>query len=495
MTDVRKTAFYAIIYFFGVVLNRVVSIIMLPIYTRYLTPTDYGTLEILTMTTDVFAVFIGLGLTSGFYHFYYKYSSVEKRNIVVATVTVILIGLYLVASLIGIFSSKMLASVLLNGSDTDILYFRIIFVIFFTQSFIEIPLSFIKAQQRPYLFIGLNAAKLIVQLSLNILLVVFYDLKILGILLSTLITFLLFGLLLLFFTFSSVGFKFDKGLAKSIIRFGGPFVIANVSDFILTYSDRFFLKAYVGLSVVGIYALGYKMGFMLWSFVVVPFQNIWGPQRFEIAQKNDAGRINHKTFLLYNTGVISAALFISLFSSDFLKIMSAPSFWSAYKIVPLVMLAYIIQAWTSFVNFGILYTEKTKFVAYSSAVAGIVILAFSFLLIPRYAAYGAAISTVIAFFVKFCMTFYFSQQFYYLSLPWREVLSILLFAVSVNIISLFCRVDVLFMSLLLNTILFTVFLFFLFFSPIFDRNDRSLILSILRKPKDLITLCTDGSAK
>ena len=97
MSEINKTGKYAVIYLVGVLLERGVSFVMLPIYTRFLTPGDYGTLELLTMTLDVIAILAGLGLSEAVYRFYYRFDTVGERNRVISTVTILLITSYLLA--------------------------------------------------------------------------------------------------------------------------------------------------------------------------------------------------------------------------------------------------------------------------------------------------------------------------------------------------------------------------------------------------------------
>ncbi len=228
MADISKTARYASIYALGVFLNRAVSFIMLPIYTRFLSPEDYGTIELLTMTVDVFGMIASVGLTAAVYKFYYQYESRHEKNQVISTISILLALFYFLASSIGFGMSDILGGAILDGSSQSGLYFRLIFVTFFLQAFIEIPFVFIMAQQRPVFYVSASTAKLIIQLSLNIYFVVIQDMKVLGVLYSGLISSVIVGLFLMSYTYKMVGFSFSKSLAKSMIIFGAPLIISNL---------------------------------------------------------------------------------------------------------------------------------------------------------------------------------------------------------------------------------------------------------------------------
>jgi O-antigen/teichoic acid export membrane protein len=488
MSEITNTAKQAAIYAIGVILNRAVSFIMIPIYTRCLTPADYGTVELLTMTIDVVSIIAGVGLSTAVYRFYYKYEDEKDRNSVISTVSILLILLYFITSSIGFLSSGELSRLILGGGSENLFYFRLIFMCFFLQAFIEIPLIFIRAQEKPIFFVIITTIKLALQLSLNIYFVVIERMSIQGVLYSTLISSLIIGTWLIAYTFKAVGFRFSKKLAVSMMIFGTPLIISNLGDFILTFSDRYFLKAYSSLTEVGIYSLGYKLGFVLWVFAAQPIFNVWGPKRFEIARRPDVQEINSTVFLLTNIVTISCGLLICLFSFDFFRIMSESNFWDAYKIVPLIMIAYIIQIWTAFCNFGVYYSGKTQYLAWSIIAAAASIIIFSFILIPPLKGYGAALATIIGFSVRFGLVFYFSQRYFPLNLPWTKTLSMLAVGVVCYTVSMFVSSNhySLLLSLLLDSTLFIAFIAGILILPIFNKKEKLILRNAVAHPVNFL---------
>lgn len=482
MSEISKTVKYAGIYAIGVFLSRTVSFIMLPIYTRFLTPENYGTIELLTMTIDIFGLIAGIGLTAAVFRFYYKYDSEIKRRQVISTIMILLISFYMFASFVGIISSDLLGKLIIADQPNAGLYFKLIFIVFAFQVFIETPLTFIKAQQRPILFVFISVLKLILQLSFNIYFVVVLNMAVLGVLYSSLIASVVIGLILAVYTFKSVGFRFNRKIAYSLIMFGAPFILSNIGDFILTFSDRYFLKAYTDLHTVGVYSLGYKIGFILWIFPVTPIMNIWSPQRFEVVKQPNAKQINQKVFIFFNIVLITCALCISLFSHDLFRIMSEPSFWDAYKIVPVIMLAYIVQGWTVFVNFGVIYSEKTHYLAVGTMSSAVSILIFSYLLIPRFGAFGAASATLIAFYLRFSIIFYFAQKSYQLKLPWSKCLLLLSMAIVTYFISLQYHHNDVVYTTAFHAICMVLFLSGFFIFPFFKPNEKRIFFNFLKHP-------------
>src|SRR5688572_9044388 len=92
---------HTLVYTAGIILGKVASFVMLPVYTRYLTPADYGVLELLGMTIDVIGMITGIGLVAGVFKFYSAEEDAAEKNAFMSTAAVSVVGLAAVTSLIG----------------------------------------------------------------------------------------------------------------------------------------------------------------------------------------------------------------------------------------------------------------------------------------------------------------------------------------------------------------------------------------------------------
>jgi len=197
-----------------------------------------------------------------------------------------------------------------------------------------------------------------------------------------------------------------------------------LGSFILTFSDRYFLNIYSDLRTVGIYSLAYKFGFLLVA-LVAPFSLIWEPKRFEIAKQFDGFLIYKKVFMYLNIVLFIISLLISVFIKDILMLMSDPSFWEAYRLVPIILIAYIFQTWTAFCNIGLFIREKTSLYGLSAAISVVIVTLANVLLIPRFGAYGAAWATVIAFGIRLIVVLWYAQKEVYVDFGWARNLQLM----------------------------------------------------------------------
>jgi len=478
-----KIASHTSIYMFGDILRRGVSLIMLPIYTRYLTPADYGVVELLSMLLDFAAIIFSARAAAAVFRFYCTAeSAVQKKGIISSAILLSAIMSGIGSLAVIIFSGPLAIAVF---SDIGYKNFISLFAItLFLNPLIEIPLIHIRAQQKPWLFLLFSVMKLALQLALNIYLVVVLELHVEGVIYSAVISGVIMAIVLTGYSLSMTGFYPTTVFIRSLFSFSLPLKIAALGSFYMTFGDRYILNIYTDLTQVGIYSLGYKFGFVLLMLTWDPFQKMWDAEKYEIFKKDNARHIYQKIFLYTSSSLIFVGLCISLFTKDLLQIMADPSFMDAYKIVPIIIVAYIFQAWTKYCNMGILLEKKTMQIAYGEMAGVIVITVAYFTLIPLYGIYGAAWSTVVGFAARFFWTNLRSTQLYNMELPWSKIFKASLVAVLIYFLSMLSPVEII-PSILFRTALVAIFLAIFFMLPILSRNDKKVIWGKLRNLKGI----------
>lgn len=408
------------IYGAGIVIGKLASFIMLPVYTRFLTPADYGVLELLSMTIDVVGMIAGVGIGAAVFKFYSDAEDAPAKDRVISTAGVSAAVLAALTTALGLLFAPLLTRLVI-GEGTDPLYMRIFFLTYLFQSCEHVPMMLLRARQQVVTVVTRNIARLIMNLSLSILFVVHFQMGVLGVLLSGLITSGVMSSVLTVYLLRQVGVGFSMDRFKAMVRFGSPMVLWTLGSFVLVFSDRFFLNHYVGTSEVGLYALAYKFAFMLSALAFSPFDMVWEPHRYEVAKRSDAGEVYARVFLYMNVAVGMGALGISLYVKDFLGIMADPGFHPAYRIVPLLLLAQTFSHWVSYVTLGLFVSSNTRALGPIAFLAVVSTLALNFLLVPRFGIMGATWATVIAYALRFAWTYRSAQRHYPVPYGWGAV--------------------------------------------------------------------------
>lgn len=419
-SEIKRLGRHTLVYGAGVVISKLASFLMLPVYTRFLTPADYGTLELLSMTIDVIGTLVGLGLAAGVFKFYEDYDDAPNRNEVISTATISVVGIALVTSLTGLIFAPELTRLILEEQGQPIL-FRLFFLIYLAQACEAVPLLLIRAQQRSVLFVSFSVVRLVFQLTLNILFVVGFRMGVLGVLYGNLISSGTLAVILLGYLFRQVGLGFSREKFVAMVRFGYPMTFVSLGNFVLVFSDRYFLNYFTGTAAVGIYSLAYKFAFVLSTFAFGPFQLVWAPQRFAIAKRPDAAEIYTRVFLYLNLAMAGMALVISLSVRDLLRVMADPAFYPAHQVVPVVLAAQILMQWTAFSNLGFFLRNRTGQFALASLVGVAAVTALNALLIPRFGVHGAAWATLAAYAIRFLTVYALAHRHYPIHYDWPVV--------------------------------------------------------------------------
>lgn len=416
----------AVIYGFGIVMRRAATLIMLPVYTRLLTPSDYGLLQMLDITLDVASILMSAGMTAGVMCFYFKAATQRGRNEIVVTAALLVLFMNVIGAALLVLGAGQIHQHVLGGAGTISLVY-IAAANFALNEMLTVPMLLMQIEGRATLFSVTSLVRLVCQLSLNILLLVMFRLGPLGILVSTLITNIVVGGTAMVWMLRRIGFRPSMAAVRDLRRFGVPYQLAIAATFMLQFGDRFFLESYRGLAVVGLYAFAYQFGFLIDQLGAQPFMRAWQPRRFAAAQspRVEREKVDNAGLHALTLCVVSLGLGIALFVRPALRIIANPEYYPAAKLVPLIVMAFVFQAWGSVVQFGIDAAEKTRYATLVIWLSAALIACLYWALIPPFGAYGAAVATLISFAARTALLSYFANKVWPMNYAWSRQLRVL----------------------------------------------------------------------
>lgn len=417
----RQAALYGV----GVVVARTISFLMLPVYTRFLSPSDYGVLQILQMVLDVTAILLSGGLASGVIRFTLKARTPEERHAVVSTAFLLLTGLHATGALLLAMAAPFVARTLLSEAGPEgAFWIRIVAASFVLEAVLAVPMLWLQAHGRAGLHTAASLGRLLLQLAINLTLVVFLGFGVSGVLIGTLVANAVVGGGLALLMVQETGLRLRREAARDLRRFGVPYQVGMAGSFLLTFGDRFFLEHFQGLATVGLYGLAYQFAFLLHGLGPMPFFRAWGPRRLALSTepRELRDRSYNESFLQLNLILVSLAVAIALFVRPALWILSAPDFWPAATLVPVLLAATVFQVWTDAVGLGIEVSEQTRWASIAIWISVAVILVLYATLIPPWGGMGAALATLASMAVRFGCTLRFSQRLWPVAWRWGATL-------------------------------------------------------------------------
>jgi O-antigen/teichoic acid export membrane protein len=415
MSFIKNFSKDTIAYGLGKGIKKFLGFLLVPLYTRALTPADYGILD--TLGTFVFfvAVFLNLGLesASGFYYFQPKEET--ERGKILFTVFVLRLLTIIPALILSYFSSDI--SLLLFKTDE---YTNVVLI-----TCLLLPLNVITSEQeliyrfhrKPWKYNLLTIIRTLVNIGAGITLVVNLKWGVVGAQLASLISSIVVVVFSFFFyTRNKYTYQFSLIWAKKLIKYGFPLVIGGIAVWVYQVSDRYFLLYYKNLTDIGYYSIGstfsQPLGLintavqMSWGILFYEIYNSEGPEKTE-SKKAISGLVKYYIILASVIG-----LFLSVFAYEIVSLVATPEYLPGIVVLPLLLFASIMAQLVEIIGIGITLSEKTIYFTYILIISGLVNFGLNFIFVPLLSYYGAAITTIIAYAVNLIITYKIAQKYF-----------------------------------------------------------------------------------
>lgn len=402
---------HSTIYAIGNVSRQLVGFLMLPLYTQYLTPADYGVVGLLTFALALLEPFFGARLGDATLKFYYEETEEARRRKVIAT-SFIITGVVSTVVALSAFATRNSISHLLFGTTDYALPVGLFAFVFIGQAIEYYGLTFIRIQQKPTLFVTINLLKLAIQLFMNVWLIVYMRLGVTGVIISGTVSTCLFALGLAIYTAYYNGLRFDADTARRMLAFSWPLWLASLATLYIYSSNRYYLRIFASMDEVGYFELASKFAMILSLVIWQPFTQFWETERFKHYRKERAPPIFSSVFACLTTLLFIAALGISIFSAPIIQLMAAPAFHASTWVVPFLCFGGLFGFLSMYTYFSFLVTERTGMIGRNNYITVAIVTALNLLLIPHFGFMGGGAAFFFALLIQFLLVRHASKRFY-----------------------------------------------------------------------------------
>lgn len=385
----------SVVYTSVTILQRCTSFLLLPLYTAFLTPADYGTVNVVLSVSSFIAVLIMVAMNGAATRLHYKDKSSEFRRKVWGTVTTIVLVNSIIFGIVVISLHKYLVDPFIG--EIDFFPFALIALLYTIIS----PLyalfqSYLQASQNAVHYGANTIFNFILQVCLALLFIVHYEMGALGMLLAYLITALVFFIYVLIVFMPKIKLGIDKGIAKFSMRFSLPLIPHQISLWSAGTIDNLFLNGLKGKAVAGIYGIAQQFGNVVGT-IAYSFNQAFVPWFYEMLEEGKEGTKKiQQAGMCAVLGYSIIALIISVFSQEVLMFMVSENFREAYRIIPFVAFAMVFQGiYYLFIN--VLLIDKTGFVFVATLTGMIVNILLNILLVPIWGYYGCGIACLMTY--------------------------------------------------------------------------------------------------
>ena len=194
--------------------------------------------------------------------------------------------------------------------------------------------------------------------------------------------------------------RFNGGIAKSLLKDSWPLMLSSVAVGIYMKIDQVMVKNMLGNEQSGIYAVAVKLSEM-WYFIPVFICTSLSPaiiKAASISKELFEGRMKKLYFLMFWLAVL-VALFMTIFAYPIIKILFGAPYMGAVTTLRIYAWAGISVSMGVAVGQYIIANNLAKISFYTTMLGAITNVFLNVLLIPRMGIAGAAVATIIAYFV------------------------------------------------------------------------------------------------
>ena len=413
----KQTAVYGL----SSIVGRLLNYLLVPLYTSvFINPSDYGVVSDLYAWVAFLLVFLTFGMETAYFRFIQDAENKEKlfQN---ALFTVL--GFNVIFFSIILYFNNPIASFMLYDDHNE--YIILLMAIVCIDSISALPLAKLRYEEKAKNFVLIQFTSILINIGLNLFFMLYLfnpdqpEEGILFILLANLCSSLIKPLLL-YTSFLKLRLTFDWRLAKTMVLYALPLVIAGFAGIVNETLDRILLKQILydpGIpgsldaaeAQVGIYSACYKLA-MLVTILLQAYRYAAEPFFFSQMKNEDRNKVYVKVMNIFIALVCSVFLLVSLNIDIFKHFIRNEIYWQGLKVVPILLLANVFLG--IYYNQSIWYklSGKTKFGAYITIGGALITVAVNLIFIPTYGYMASAWATLLVYFLQMVFSYLLGQR-------------------------------------------------------------------------------------
>lgn len=413
----QNTLYYTL----GNLLPRIAQLFLLPLFTKFLSPADYGIVQSMQVLSTILSVIFTLALERSIYRLYYDYKSDKDRKNFLGTIFISILTTSTIFLLI-ILLGKAFVSNIFSTIPFSPYYLYTVFSVYLT-IFSLIPMVYFQVEQKGLHYIFISLLDFVLYTMLVIFLIVNMGRGAEGMLLGRLLTTALMIPLYVFIIAKIIHFKFSFVVMKESFSYSWPLVFMLLASWIINLSDRIFIERYSTLKEVGLYSIAYKISEVI-LIISIAFNKAYDPLFYQLANQEDQALAKKKLTRynnIYTIALIYGSLLVSLFAKELIHILDQ-EYRDAVELIPIIIIGILIGEISGIFNRSIYQVKKTKLITILTISSALINIGLNFIFVPKNGALGAAYATLITFIFFFIIKYYLSIKCYFIPFLWKNII-------------------------------------------------------------------------
>ena len=475
MSSKKSILLHTLVYMLGLGASKGIAVALVPLYTRWLTQSEYAMWD-LTTTSVLFAgAVIDMGMCTTLARLYIGSKEPEERAMATRTAMAVVIAMSMLFIAAGLAFGEPLAKWLLGDAARGDLI-RLASISAAITVLGNIPLALLRAKHKSSLFSALCVIRALASLGFIYYFAYVRKWGVEGILVGDTLGLAVLALAGIATSPREFVPAFKRDWLVKVLVFGLPLVPIAVATLTTLVSDRYFLKTAVGLEQLAVYSLGTKVA-LLMSLFAQALQVAWGPAAFSMAETPTARKDLADSFRLVCLGLALLALGLSAYAPELVRLFGPPSYREAYRIVPWISLSYALQSAVIIVSTNMVIVHRTGLVMLGYLAGAASKLALNALLIPIYGISGAAAATLGAYALQIAIGLWQTRRVYPVPYAHSQLLALVVATLAAALLLSLLGPASTPVTIAIRTAVLAVFGIGLFMSPYVTTRERQQVIN------------------
>ena len=486
MNPLKQLAGQTAIYGLSSIVGRLLNYLLVPLYTRYFIPAEYGVVTELYAYVAFLVIILTYGLETAFFRFSQKQ---YDKKLVYSTSLISLIVSSILFVVLMISSQQSIANWLEYPQNPEyIIWFALIIGL---DAISAISFAKLREQRQAARFALVRLVNIFINIGLNLFFIIYcpyalenglpttdfvnsvYDPKV-GVGYIFIANLFASGVTILMLLPEMIksSWTFNTMLWKKMMWYAFPLLVAGLAGMTNETIDRILLKQLLPVGVdkmaaIGVYGAFYKISIIMILFIQT-FRFAAEPFFFS-QEKQHNSRKTYADVLKYFT-ILASLIFLSvMLYLDVVKHFIGSSFHSkeGIEIVPVLLMANLFLG--IYYNLSIWYklTEKTGYGAILAIFGAVITLTLNIILIPKIGFIGSAWATLFCYFSMMIASLLMGRKYYAIPYDLKRVFTYIFLSFALYKISVYFET-----SMLINTVYLFVFIIAVF---VLEKSKKEVI--------------------
>lgn len=398
------------VYVLGSLITRGLGLVLLPFYTRVLSPHEYGLIDLLLVFAAFANVTVAVEVAQGLARLLPEADERPERSSLASTALWFTIAAYSIFVLLCWAFDQQLAILLLDSPMNQNLL-RVALASIWLNGLFNLLQSQLRFQLRPLQHSISSFVTALATISMTVVLVLAFNFGALGVIYGQVIGYACGAAVSFYFAKEYLRASFDYSQLKEMLGFSLPFVPSSVGVILTLYVDRLVIKELLTVTDVGIYGVAYRLASVA-GLLMLGFRSALTPLIYTHFRASSTPRELARIFRLFVAFALALFVALTLFANEIVMLFTSPEYYDAATLIPVLVPSILLSGMYIFAP-GLSIRKKSGLIALINLVTAAVNVVLNLALVPLLGTYGAALGTLCSSLLTFSLYMFLSQKHYF----------------------------------------------------------------------------------